>query len=138
VRSLAHGVYPQLLSDRGLVNALRSVAAGTALPVHLEASGVTRLPAEVETAVYFTCVEALQNAMKHGRGATGVWLTLRQDGGRLSLMVRDDGCGFMPPSPEHNGGLRNMRDRLEAVGGTLLIDTAPGGGTRIVGSVPTG
>jgi signal transduction histidine kinase len=136
LRALAHGVYPSLLSDRGIVDALRGVAMDSRLPVHLEASGVTRHPLEIETAVYFVCVEAMQNVYKHADGATGVWISLREDG-RLRVEIIDDGPGFAAPS-EPTGGLRNMRDRVEAVGGELIVDAAPGRGTRIAFSVPIG
>jgi signal transduction histidine kinase len=135
LRSLAHGVYPSLLSDRGLEEALRGVAAASPLPIHLYASGLTRYPAEVETAVYFTCLEAVQNAIKHARSASGVWISVQQNHS-LRVEVRDDGPGFFPPARNANGGLRNMRDRVEAVGGWLTIDTSPGHGTRILGSIP--
>ena len=135
LRSLAHGVYPSLLSDRGLVDALRSVTVQCPLPAHLVTHAVSRQPAEVETAVYFTCLEAMQNATKHADGATGVWVTLRQDAD-LVFEVRDNGPGFMVPNGNHNGGLRNMRDRVEAVGGRLTIDAGPGRGARIIGVVP--
>jgi signal transduction histidine kinase len=134
LRALAHGVYPSLLSDRGLEDALRSVAVESPLRVHFDVAGVTRLPREVETAVYFTCLEALQNAIKHAKGATRVWISLRQDHA-LTVRVRDDGPGFVPPS-DPGGGLRNMRDRIEAVGGQLTIDSSPGHGTQIRGVVP--
>ena len=78
LRSLAHGVYPPLLTDRGLPDALRSVAAHAPMPVHVVAVGVSRHPIEIESAVYFTCAEALQNAVKHAAGATGVWIKLSQ------------------------------------------------------------
>jgi signal transduction histidine kinase len=135
LRSLAHGVYPSLLSDRGILDALRSVAAESPLPVHFGARGVTRQPPEVETAVYFACLEAVQNAIKHARGATALWVTLRQDQA-LGFEVRDDGAGFTPLDGDGNGGLRNMRDRMEAVGGRLTVESAPGDGTRVRGVVP--
>jgi signal transduction histidine kinase len=135
LRSLAHGVYPSLLSDRGLKDSLRSVLAQSPLPARLMARGVTRHPAEIETAVYYTCMEALQNSIKHGAGASGVWVGIRQNHD-LRFEVRDDGIGFVPPNGDFNGGLRNMRDRIEAVGGHLTIDSAPGHGTRIRGIVP--
>ncbi len=137
LRSLAHGVYPSLLSDRGLGDALRGMAASVPLTVHLAVGGVQRHPPEIETAVYFTCLEAAQNALKHGDGATGLWIALREDRG-LRFEVRDDGPGFEPPTGEFNGGLRNMRDRIEAVGGRLAIDSAPGRGTLVRGVVPPG
>jgi signal transduction histidine kinase len=135
LRSLAHGVYPALLSDRGLGDALASVLAESPVPVHLVTEHLARYPPEIETAVYFTCLEAVQNAIKHGRGATGLWLTLNASSG-LRFEVRDDGAGFVPPTGEHNGGLRNMRDRIEAIGGRLAIESAPGEGARVRGTVP--
>jgi len=139
IRALAHGVYPALLNDRGLADALRSLAAEAPLPVHVQTRRLTRHRREVETAVYFTCLEALQNAVKHAGTATGVWITVTQDT-VLSFEVRDDGVGFTPPLQTNgNGahcGLRNMHDRLEAVGGRLTIDAAPGHGTRISGRLP--
>jgi signal transduction histidine kinase len=103
--------------------------------VHLRAYSVTRHAAEIETAVYFTCMEALQNAIKHAADASGVWLTLRQ-GTELRFEVRDDGPGFVPREMNGSGGLRNMRDRVEAIGGRLEIDTSPGHGTRVIGVIP--
>jgi signal transduction histidine kinase len=135
LRSLAHGVYPSLLTDRGLQDALRSVISRSPMRVHFDARGVTRLPLEIETAVYFTCLEAIQNAVKYGREATGLWLSMRQNH-VLRFQVRDDGPGFTPPGRDSSGGLRNMRDRIEAVGGRLTIDSSPGQGTRIGGVVP--
>jgi signal transduction histidine kinase len=125
LRSLAHGVYPSLLTDRGLPEALRSVAAQAPLPVHVAAASITRYPIEIESAVYFTCAEALQNAVKHAGGATGVWIKLGQTPSRLHFEVRDDGPGFT--LGDHDGrGLRNMHDRIEALGGDLTIDPSLG------------
>ena len=92
--------------------------------------------------VYFTCLEAVQNAIKHAPSASAVWVRLSQNAYSLSIEVRDDGPGFVTPrQPESDArrlhaGLRNMRDRLEAVGGSLTIDSAPGRGTRVIGRVP--
>jgi signal transduction histidine kinase len=135
LRSLAHGVYPSLLIDRGLPDALRSVAAQAPLPVHLVEAGVTRQPIEIESATYFTCVEAVQNALKHARGASGVWITLHQHATRLDFEVRDDGLGFSAARVDGRG-LRNMHDRIEAIGGTITIDASAGRGTRVTGSIP--
>ncbi|HZB05017.1 MAG TPA: histidine kinase [Thermoleophilaceae bacterium] len=134
LRSLAHGVYPPLLTDRGLADALRVVAAQAPIPVHLSAAAVRRYPIEIESAVYFTCAEALQNALKHAGGVTGVWVELRETPGTLHFEVRDDGRGFSPS--DHDGrGLRNMHDRIEAIGGNLTVDSTRGYGTRVSGSV---
>ena len=129
LRSLAHGVYPSLLADRGLGDALRALAAELPLPVNLAVAEIARKAPEVETAVYFACREAAQNALKHG--SRELWITLTEQ----SFEVRDDGPGFTPPTGAFNGGLRNMRDRIEAVGGQLTIDSAPGKGTRVRGVV---
>ncbi len=140
LRALAHGVYPSLLSDRGLADALRGVTLDSPLPVHLEAVDARRHPVEIETAVYFVCVEAMQNANKHAAGATGLWISLHEDAlpeeDRLRVEIRDDGPGFVLPGAAR-GGLRNMRDRVEAVGGELVVDATPGRGTRITFSVPS-
>ena len=135
LRSLAHGVYPSLLLDRGPVDALRSMALQTPASIRVAADGVTRHPIEIESAVYFTCVEAAQNAIKHAApNATGIWITLTQTPGALHFEVRDDGPGFDPRARDGRG-LRNMRDRMGAVGGRLTIDSRPGHGTRVAGGV---
>ena len=135
LRSLAHGLYPSLLSDRGLADALHSALSEGPLPGHLQALGVTRQSKEIETSVYFVCLEAIQNAIKHAPRATGVWVSLRQNHA-LRFEIRDDGPGFVPTGPDGNGGLRNMRDRVETVGGRLTIDSAPGRGTCVRGYIP--
>jgi signal transduction histidine kinase len=137
LRSLAHGVYPPLLSDRGLGDALRGIAAESTLPIHLDVKWLTRLPTEIETAVYFICLEALQNIGKHAPSATGAWITVRQRDA-LTLEIRDDGCGFDASAAREGGGLRNMRDRVEAVGGELAVDSLRGHGTRVAATIPLG
>jgi signal transduction histidine kinase len=134
LRALAHGVYPSVLSDRGLADALRSIVAESPLTIHLEARDIERHPPEIETAVYFLCLEAIQNIIKHAHGATAAWITL-MDPGLIYVEVRDDGPGFAPAAGA-NGGLGNMRDRVEAVGGRLVIDAEPGRGTRIFSVIP--
>ena len=134
LRSLAHGVYPSLLTDRGLPEALRSVAAQAPMPVHVVALGVSRHPIEIESAVYFTCAEAIQNAVKHAHGATGVWIKLNQTRTSLQFEIRDDGLGF-PPKKHTGRGLRNMHDRIEAIGGQITVEAKPRHGTCVVGSV---
>ena len=132
LRSLAHGVYPSLLADRGLPDALDALGRQTPMAVHIVSTGVTRHPIKIESAVYFSCSEALQNAMKHAAGATGVWIRVSQSLHTLRFEVRDDGAGFVL-SDDAGRGLRNMHDRMEAVGGQLTIDTQPSGGTRVRG-----
>jgi signal transduction histidine kinase len=136
IRSLAHGIYPALLADRGLADALRSVARRSALRAEVWAAGLRRLPAELESAVYFTCREALQNAAKHAAGATRARVSLDQGSRALTFEVADDGEGFDPSRVRDGSGLRNMRDRIESLGGTLEILSSPGEGTVVRGVVP--
>ena len=133
LRALGRGGYPPVLRDFGLQEALHAIALESPIPVSVNATGLTRHPIEIECAVYFVFVEAMQNTMKHAPGATCVSIKLTQDDA-LSFEVRDDGPGFVPDLDTHHG-LRNMRDRLQAVGGRLIVDTAPGRGTRILGCV---
>ena len=136
MRSLAHGVYPSLLADYGLAQALRTAAEAGPLPSTVTAGDLGRYPEAIESAVYFCCLEALQNAAKHAEGATSVSLTFSEnDDGRLAFEVRDDGPG-LPEAVTPGAGLANMRDRIAAVGGSLSIDSSPGGGTRVAGQVP--
>ena len=134
IRALAHGVYPPLLADEGLGEALRAAVRHTTLLATVQVDGIGRYPPEVESAVYFCCLEALQNAAKHADGATGVTISLAQDD-RLRFEVRDDGPGFSLDGAA-GAGLRNMRDRVSALGGELEIVSGPGGGALVTGSVP--
>ena len=142
LRSLAHGVYPAILERPRAGGGAAQPRGHHHRPLHLQTGGLTRLPIELETAVYFTCLEAVQNAIKHAPSASAVWVRLHQSADALSIEVRDDGPGFTAPRESASGsaqlhaGLRNMRDRLEAVGGWLTIDSAPGRGTRVIGRVP--
>ena len=135
VRSFARGVYPSLLAQTGLAEALRAAGRSSALPTTVHAAGLGRHPPELETTVYFFCSEALQNAAKHARGATGVTISLSDDR-ELHFDVRDDGAGFDVQTTPIGTGLRNLADRLAAVGGTMTIHSTPGQGTCIEGSIP--
>jgi signal transduction histidine kinase len=135
IRGLAQGIYPSLLNDRGLVDALRSAARRSTADVQVLAAGVTRHPPEVESAVYFTCLEALQNVVKHAGDGAAARITLWQNG-ELGFEVTDAGSGFAPPRARAGTGLRNMRDRVESLGGTLTVRSSPGRGTTVRGSVP--
>jgi signal transduction histidine kinase len=138
LRALAHGVYPPLLADHGLPEALRAVVGRFAIPARLAARGVGRHPPEVEAAVYFCVLEALQNVLKHARGARRVDVELDgQTAGELRLCVRDDGAGFAGAVRDDGDGVANMRDRLVALGGELTVSSAPGAGTLVRGWVPT-
>jgi signal transduction histidine kinase len=135
LRDLAHGIYPPLLMDSGLAEALRAAATRSPLAVDVDAGGVGRFPTEVEAAIYFCCLEALQNAAKHAPGAhvdVRVW----QDGADLRFQVADDGPGFDVAAATHGHGFVNMSDRLGAIGGTVTWDSTPGSGSRVSGAVP--
>jgi signal transduction histidine kinase len=135
IRSLARGVYPALLADQGLAEALRAAALRAPLASTVRSDGIGRYTQEVESAIYFCCLEALQNASKHAQGATLVSISLTQDEA-LCFEVRDDGAGFDAASSPAGAGLTNMHDRLAAVGGELTITSAPGRGAVVTGSVP--
>ena len=135
IRSLAHGVYPALLEDQGLVEALRSVASGMPIHASVRPDGSGRYTPEVESAVYFCCLEAIQNASKHAAGAKHITISLTQDE-RLGFEVRDDGDGFDAALSPAGAGLMNMRDRLAALGGELTVTSTPGKGTTVAGSLP--
>jgi signal transduction histidine kinase len=135
VRSLARGIYPAPLAARGLVEALRAAALRTALPCSVLAAGGGRYSREIETAAYFFCLEAMQNADKHAGGATAIVIDLT-DNGALTLEVKDDGAGFDVDRAAAGVGLVSMRDRLEAVGGRLAIISSPGHGTRARAVIP--
>jgi signal transduction histidine kinase len=137
VRSLARGIYPALLASDGLGEALRAAGQRLPVPVAIDADGVGRLPSETESAVYFCCLEALQNVAKHADGVSAVRITLRRDGD-LRFEVADDGCGFALDGQSDGSGLTGMRDRVAAVGGEVRVESAPGAGTRVLGHVPLG
>ena len=138
LRTLAHGIYPPLLMDQGLAAALGSAADRAALPTRVEADSTGRYPTEVEAAVYFCCLEALQNAAKHAGQQATATVRLWEESGALRFEVADDGAGFDPTSKGQGAGFINMSDRLGAIGGTLQVDSAPGVGTRVRGTVPLG
>jgi signal transduction histidine kinase len=136
LRSLASGVFPPVLTQYGLTTALRAELRRTPTPVRLEARGVGRHPSQVESAVYFSCLEALQNVAKHaGRGAEAT-LRLWQHHAQLGFELRDSGKGFDLDAKAAGSGLHNMRDRLESIGGRLTVESLPGCGTLVMGVVP--
>jgi signal transduction histidine kinase len=131
--SLSRGIYPDMLAEDGLVAALRSGVAGSAVPVTVVDEGGRRPPPVLEAALYFCCMEAVQNAAKHS-GAAQVIVVLRQDDGRWRLDISDDGAGFDAPRAVAAGtgaGLMNMRDRLDAVGGSVTITSRAESGTVV-------
>jgi signal transduction histidine kinase len=135
LRELAHGIYPPLLADNGLGEALRAAASRSTLPVTVTTDGIGRYSQGVETAIYFCCLEALQNAGKHAADAT-VAVRLWEEAGGLLFSVSDDGPGFDAARVRGGHGFVNMSDRLGAIGGTVRWESRPGHGSTISGSVP--
>jgi signal transduction histidine kinase len=136
VRDLAHGIYPPLLQDRGLADALAAAALRAPITARVQAHDLGRYRPDVEATVYFCCLEALQNASKHsGDGATAT-VRVREVGGGLLFEVADDGSGFDAGNGLVGVGMTNMRDRVGALGGSLHIESNPGRGTTISGSIP--
>jgi len=135
VRDFAGGIYPPLLEAEGLAVAIAQQAHKTALPLSVHSDGIGRYERDTEAAVYFTIMEALQNTAKYAE-ASSVAVQLTDGDGRLRFEVRDDGLGFDPTSADKGAGLDGMADRLDTVGGEVRIQSSPGAGTVVVGSVP--
>jgi signal transduction histidine kinase len=135
LRDLARGIYPPLLADSGLPAALSAQARKATLPVSVHAEGVGRYTQDVEAAVYFCCLEALQNVQKYA-AANAARVTVLQSDGRLRFEVWDDGKGFDRTSARWGAGLQNMADRMDALGGEIAIDSETGRGTTIAGTIP--
>jgi signal transduction histidine kinase len=136
VRALARGVYPIMLTERGLSRALASVAQRSAAPVRVRARGIGRYEHDIEVAVYLCCLEAMQNAAKHAGGDAECLVRLWENDTALHFEVSDQGVGFDPAASHDGRGLVNMRDRISAVGGQLTIASQVGHGTTVYGSVP--
>jgi signal transduction histidine kinase len=138
LRDVARGIFPPLLIDRGLVAAVeahvRKVRADAILEIAPQIVGIRFDPA-AENAVYFCCVQALQNAERHAPGAH-VTIHLGVDQADLTFEVRDDGSGFDPANVEAREGMQIMTDRIAALGGAISIVSAPGRGTSVTGTVP--
>ncbi len=136
LRTLARGIYPPLLEAEGLGPALSTQLHRQPIPVTVQAAGVRRHPREIEATVYFCVLEAAQNSIRHAQ-AQSVLVTLTETNGDLVFDVRDDGIGFDLSDIEKGPGLTNIGDRVDALGGTLDIDSTPGAGTRITATIPT-
>jgi signal transduction histidine kinase len=137
LRELARGIYPAILSDRGLGDAITSAVGRLPLPVHLSVDPSVagrRYPAAVEGAAYLFVLEGLTNVMKHS-GAESVSVSLGASGDGLEVAVSDDGRG-LEAGALAAGALQALRDRLGAVGAELLVDSGPGRGTRLHGRFP--
>ncbi len=138
LRTLARGLQPPILDQDGVAAALRSSVRGLPVPVTVATDGFSRYGKAVETALYFVCLEAVQNAVRHS-GAGTIAVALAEDGDTVMFSVSDDGEGFDADAARASGsGLINAEDRLGALGGTLAIDSPPGSGTRVRGRVPIG
>lgn len=136
LRTLAHGIYPPLLASEGLGAAMVAAARRAVIPTQVHADGIGRYPPELEAAVYFCCLEALQNAGKYaGENATAT-VGIRQDGDNLVFEVIDSGAGFDLTAHPRGAGMTNMMDRVGAVGGSLRVDSLPGRGTTVHATIP--
>jgi signal transduction histidine kinase len=135
LRDLARGIYPPLLADQGLAAALGSQARKAPVPIRIEAEGVGRYPQETEAAVYFSCLEALQNIAKYA-SASASTVRLAHANGNLTFEVTDDGRGFDPSTAQRGSGLQGIADRIAALGGELTVRSAPGEGTTVAGNLP--
>ena len=132
---LSRGIYPKVLTEAGVAAAVRDVVSSSSIPVVVLDGGIGRHAAELETALYFCCVEAVQNAVKHA-AAGRIEVELATVGDRVELLVRDDGRGFEVADVVAAGGLANLRDRVDAVNGDLVVRTNQAGGTEVVVTVP--
>ena len=135
LRDLAHGIHPAALTEQGLAGALASLADDAPLPVVVSAVPSGRLPAAVEATAWFVASEAVANAAKHA-AATHVSIAARLHGDELELEVADDGVGRA--DVDRGSGLLGLRDRVEALDGSLAIDSPVGGGTRLRARIPLG
>ena len=136
IRDLASGIYPPVLRDLGIAQALRDVALRMPVEVHLHDHLRRRFAPEIETAVYFCCLEALQNVAKHCGAGTRATVRLTATAGRPAFTVTDDGPGFDPALVADAHGITGMRDRLTSIGGELTITSAHAKGTTVTGHFP--
>ncbi len=133
VREIAQGIHPAILTQGGLAPALRTLALRSSMPVDVSVEPEERLPEPVEVAAYYVAAEALTNAAKHA-GASRAWVTLERHDGLLRLRVRDNGAGGADPST--GSGLTGIRDRIEALGGSLAVHSPRGEGTELEVALP--
>ena len=136
LRRLARGLHPPILEESGLVAALRAHAREVPATIRLHATDLGRFDRAVEGAVYFTCLEAIHNALRHGN-ASVVDLHLDVDADRLRFAVTDDGGGFDPSRRNGGSGLTNIRDRVTALDGAIEVTAEVGRGTTLRGELPT-
>jgi signal transduction histidine kinase len=135
IRTLAKGIYPPLLESEDLTAAIKSQAAASPVPIAIESAGVDHYPKDIESAAYFAALEAISNAVTHG-GSSHVWIALNGTPDELAVEVRDNGSGFDSDTEEPGIGLVGIRDRVEALGGDLVVQSAPGDGTTVSLRIP--
>jgi signal transduction histidine kinase len=138
LRDLAQGVHPSVLADGGLAAAIEDRCSRLPIPVSLQIAPDLRgrrFDDDIEAAAYFVVAEGLTNLLRHS-GARSASVHLDQQGGSISATVADDGSGFDPGSASRGGGLQGLADRLQAIGGSLSIDSSPGVGTKLHASLP--
>ena len=133
LRDLSRGIHPAILTEGGLSPALKALGRRSPVRVKLEVGFEHRLPDQVEVAAYYTVSEALTNASKHAN-ATRVWVSLSIEDDMLLLSVRDDGSGGADAT--RGSGLTGLRDRIEALGGRIQIESQTGSGTVIEVEIP--
>jgi signal transduction histidine kinase len=136
LRRLAHGLYPSSLAVHGLDMALRSEADRFARPIRITTAIDRALPLPVETAIYFCCLEAVQNAVVHAGEDASIAVDIRTTRSTVDFMIRDDGTGFDATGATTGHGFQNMRDRVGAFGGLIEVTSHPTEGTSVTGSVP--
>ncbi|HEY5905911.1 MAG TPA: histidine kinase, partial [Actinomycetota bacterium] len=137
LRDLARGIYPPLLADQGLISALQAQARKSIVPVTVEGDGIGRYAREAEAAVYFSCLEALQNVVKYA-SASRATVSLSDGEGALRFIVTDDGVGFDTTTSSYGTGLQGIADRLAALDGSIDVRSAVGAGTIVEGTLPVG
>jgi signal transduction histidine kinase len=135
LQEISRGIHPSVVSSHGLSPALKALARRSHVPVKLDLRVDRRLPDQLEVAGYYIVSEALTNAAKHA-GAARVWVSVRIDEGQLCLSIRDDGVGGADPT--RGSGLIGLKDRVEAIGGKISIESPPQEGTRIEVELPVG
>ena len=138
LRAFAQGVFPAVLGDFGPVEALKQAVRAAPVPTTVSAVNVGRYRPELERAIYFCCLEALQNTYKHAHTATAAHVRIAMRGAELAFEITENGPGLDLGTVSPGAGLRNMQERVASLGGSLTIDAAPGGGTRITAAIPFG
>jgi signal transduction histidine kinase len=133
LREITRGIHPAILSEGGLRAALRTLGRRTAIAVELNVAAIARLPEPIEVAAYYVVAEALTNATKYAH-ASVVRVTVEERDDSLHVSIRDDGVGGVDPA--RGSGLIGLRDRAEALGGSIKVSSAPGEGTQILVQLP--